>query len=132
MKKEKWKKITGGIMAGLMTFSILGTTMAAPAYASSWSEQRHREEVQNEMQRHRETMNQMRYEEDKHEYERQERVRREQWEREHRHESSYERNREARAREEAQRSHDKKVQQNRTIAAAAIAAIMGAVIAKNS
>ena len=35
MKGLKWQKFVGGVMAGLMTFSIIGTTLAVPAYAAS-------------------------------------------------------------------------------------------------
>ena len=125
MKGLKWQKFVGGVMAGVMTFSILGTTLAVPAYAASydsaWSEREHRQDVHKEMRRH--------------ERDRYERERRERWEREHRKRSSYDRYREAREREKAaeeQRKHDKKVQRNQKIAAAAIGAIIGAVIAKNT
>ena len=125
MKGLKWQKFVGGVMAGVMTFSILGTTLAVPAYAASydsvWSEREHRQDVHKEMHRH--------------EREKYERERRERWEREHRKRSSYDRYREAREREKAaeeQRKHDKKVQRNQKIAAAAIGAIIGAVIAKNT
>jgi len=157
MKSLKWQKLVGGLMAGMMTFSIVGTTLAVPAYAASyensWSEREHRHDVQKEMRRHQEKQDkieqerrdeqarhdekvrQLKYEKDKHERERYEQERRDEWEREHRKKSAYERYREAREREEAeeaQRKHDKKVQTNRTIAAAAVGAIVGAVIAKNS
>ena len=125
MKGLKWQKFVGGVMAGVMTFSILGTTLAVPAYAASydsaWSEREHRQDVHKEMHRH--------------ERDRYERERRERWEREHRKRSSYDRYREAREREKAaeeQRKHDEKVQRNQKIAAAAIGAIVGAVIAKNT
>ena len=125
MKGLKWQKFVGGVMAGVMTFSILGTTLAVPAYAASYdsarSEREHRQDVHKEMRRH--------------ERDRYERERRERWEREHRKRSSYDRYREAREREKAaeeQRKHDKKVQRNQKIAAAAIGAIIGAVIAKNT
>ncbi|BAL81784.1 hypothetical protein SELR_00760 [Selenomonas ruminantium subsp. lactilytica TAM6421] len=154
MKSKKWQKFVGGAMAGLMSFSIVGTTLAVPAYAasyeSSWSEREHREDVHKEMRRHQEKQNkieqqrraeqarheekvrQLRYEKEKHEREQYEKERRARWEREHRHQTAYDRYREAREREEAQRKHDQKVQTNRTIAAAAIGAVVGAVIAKNS
>ena len=125
MKGLKWQKFVGGVMAGVMTFSIMGTTLAVPAYAASYnssrSEREHRQDVHKEMHRH--------------EREKYERERREKWEREHRKRSSYDRYREAREREKAaeeQRKHDKKVQRNQKIAAAAIGAIIGAVIAKNT
>ena len=58
MTSKKWQKLTGGVLAGLMTFSIRGTTLAVPVYAasyeSSWSEREHREDVQKEMRRHKE------------------------------------------------------------------------------
>ncbi|SHK39943.1 hypothetical protein SAMN05216582_103123 [Selenomonas ruminantium] len=157
MKSKKWQKFVGGAMAGLMSFSIIGTTLAVPAYAagyeSSWSEREHREDVHKEMRRHQEKqakleqqrrdeqarheekVRQLKYEREKHEREQREKERREAWERDHRKKSAYERYREAREREEAaeaQRKHDQKVQTNRTIAAAAIGAVVGAVIAKNS
>ena len=139
MKGLKWQKFVGGVMAGVMTFSILGTTLAVPAYAASydsaWSEREHRQDVHKEMRRHQEKVRQLKHEKDRHERERYERERRERWEREHRKRSSYDRYREAREREKAaeeQRKHDKKVQRNQKIAAAAIGAIIGAVIAKNT
>lgn len=125
MKGLKWQKFVGGVMAGVMTFSILGTTLAVPAYAASYnssrSEREHRQDVHKEMHRH--------------ERDRYERERRERWEREHRKRSSHDRYREAREREKAaeeRRKHDEKVQRNQKIAAAAIGAIIGAVIAKNT
>lgn len=125
MKGLKWQKFVGGVMAGVMTFSIMGTTLAVPAYAASYnssrSEREHRQDVHKEMHRH--------------ERDRYERERREKWEREHRKRSSHDRYREAREREKAaeeQRKHDEKVQRNQKIAAAAIGAIIGAVIAKNT
>ena len=125
MKGLKWQKFVGGVMAGLMTFSIMGTTLAVPAYAASYnssrSEREHRQDVHKEMHRH--------------ERDRYERERREKWEREHRKRSSHDRYREAREREKAaeeRRKHDEKVQRNQKIAAAAIGAIIGAVIAKNT
>ena len=125
MKGLKWQKFVGGVMAGLMTFSIMGTTLAVPAYAASYnssrSEREHRQDVRKEMHRH--------------ERDRYERERREKWEREHRKRSSHDRYREAREREKAaeeRRKHDEKVQRNQKIAAAAIGAIIGAVIAKNT
>ncbi len=125
MKGLKWQKFVSGVMAGVMTFSILGTTLAVPAYAASYnssrSEREHRQDVHKEMHRH--------------ERDRYERERREGWEREHRKRSSHDRYREAREREKAaeeRRKHDEKVQRNQKIAAAAIGAIIGAVIAKNT
>ncbi|WP_303815459.1 hypothetical protein [Selenomonas ruminantium] len=125
MKGLKWQKFVSGVMAGVMTFSILGTTLAVPAYAASYnssrSEREHRQDVHKEMHRH--------------ERDRYERERREKWEREHRKRSSHDRYREAREREKAaeeRRKHDEKVQRNQKIAAAAIGAIIGAVIAKNT
>ena len=157
MKGLKWQKFVGGVMAGLMTFSIIGTTLAVPAYAasydSSWSEREHRQDVHKEMRRHQEKQDkineerrredarhqekvrQLKHEKEQHERERYDRERRERWEREHRKRSSYDRYREAREHEEAeeaQRKHDEKVQRNQKIAAAAIGAIVGAVIAKNT
>ena len=125
MKGLKWQKFVGGVMAGLMTFSIMGTTLAVPAYAASYnssrSEREHRQDVHKEMHRH--------------ERDRYERERRERWEREHRKRSSHDRYREAREREKAaeeRRKHDEKVQRNQKIAAAAIGAIIGAIIVKNT
>ena len=58
MKSLRWQKLVGGVMAGLMTFSVLGSTLAAPAYAasyeSSWSEREYREDVGKEHRRHME------------------------------------------------------------------------------
>ena len=157
MKGLKWQKFVGGVMAGVMTFSIMGTTLAVPAYAASYnssrSEREHRQDVHKEMRRHQEKQDkireerrkedarhqekvrQLKHEKDRHERERYERERREKWEREHRKRSAYDRYREAREREKAaeeQRKHDEKVQRNQKIAAAAIGAIIGAVIAKNT
>lgn len=97
MKRLNWKKVAGGLMAGMMTFSIMGTTLAVPAYAASRHHSHH-----------------------------------EQWERDHYRRVHHDRQREARERAEAQRAHDKKVQTNQKIAAAAIGAVVGAVIAKNT
>lgn len=139
MKGLKWQKFVGGVMAGLMTFSIIGTTLAVPAYAashdSSWSKREHRQDVHKEMRRHQEKVRQLKHEKDRQERERYERERREKWEREHRKRSAHDRYRKAREREKAaeeQRKHDEKVQRNQKIAAAAIGAIIGAVIAKNT
>ena len=139
MKGLKWQKFVGGVMAGLMTFSIIGTTLAVPAYAashdSSWSKREHRQDVHKEMRRHQEKVRQLKHEKERHERERYERERRERWEREHNKRSAHDRYRRAREREKAaeeQRKHDEKVQRNQKIAAAAIGAIIGAVIAKNT
>ena len=149
MKGLKWQKFVGGVMAGVMTFSIMGTTLAVPAYAasydSSWSEREHREDVHKEMRRHQEKQDKIAEERRKEDARHQEKVRqlkhekeqheRDRYEREHRKRSAYDRYREAREREkaaEAQRKHDEKVQRNQKIAAAAIGAIVGAVIAKNT
>jgi len=149
MKGLKWQKFMGGVMAGVMTFSVMGTTLAVPAYAASydsaWSEREHRQDVQKEMRRHQEKQDKINEERRREDARHQEKVRqlkhekeqheRDQYEREHRKRSAYDRYREAREREEAaeaQRKHDEKVQRNQKIAAAAIGAIVGAVIAKNT
>ena len=157
MQGRKWQKIVGGAMVCMMSFSIIGTTLAVPVHAASygpsWSERQHRNDVHKEMERHQrskdqieaqireeeyrhnEKVRQLRQERERREQEQYERERRERWEREHNHGSSYDRYREARRRgeaAEAQRKHDKKVQTNRTIAAAGVGAIIGAVIAHNT
>jgi membrane protein involved in colicin uptake len=149
MKGLKWQKFVGGVMAGLMTFSIMGTTLAVPAYAASydsaWSEREHRQDVHKEMRRHQEKQDKIAEERRREDARHQEKVRqlkhekeqheRDRYEREHRKRSAYDRYREAREREKAaeeQRKHDEKVQRNQKIAAAAIGAIVGAVIAKNT
>ena len=157
MKGLKWQKFVGGVMAGVMTFSIMGTTLAVPAYAashdSSWSKREHRQDVHKEMRRHQEKQDkireerrkedarhqekvrQLKHEKERHERERYERERRERWEREHNKRAAHDRYRRAREREKAaeeQRKHDEKVNRNEKIAAAAIGAIVGAVIAKNT
>ena len=115
MKSWKWQKIAGGVMSALMTFSIMGTTLAVPVYAasyeSSWSEREHREDVQKEMRRHQEKQDklneerrkeearhdekvrELKYEKEKHQREQYEKERREHYEREH-HKTAYERYRE--------------------------------------
>ena len=164
MMAKKWQKAAGCVLTGMMSFSILSTTLAAPVYAasyeSSWSEREYREDVgkehrrhmekrdqieqerREEQARHEEKVRQLKYEKEKHEREHYEKERREDWEREHRKKTAYERYREAREREDAlerrekeleeQRKHDEKVNRNEKIAAAAIGAIVGAVIAKNT
>ena len=110
MKGLKWQKFMGGVMAGVMTFSIMGTTLAVPAYAASydsaWSEREHREDVHKEMRRHQEKQDKINEERRREDARHQEKVR--------------------------QLKHDEKVQRNQKIAAAAIGAIVGAVIAKNT
>ena len=58
MMAKKWQKAAGCLLTGMMSFSILGTTLAAPAYAasyeSSWSEREYREDVGKEHRRHME------------------------------------------------------------------------------
>ena len=147
MKSKKWQKYMGGMMAGVMTFSILGTTLAVPvqaaSYESSWSQRDSDHEMEQEQRRHdqriqeieaeRQRQEQLQREKDRQEQERRDRYDRERAERESydhgRYQSREERDREARERQEA---HDKKVQTNRTIGAIAAGAIIGAIIAHNS
>ena len=143
MRSKKWQKYMGGLMAGVMTFSILGTTLIVPAEAasyqsSSWNqrdsdrsmeqENRRHEERVKEIEAERQRQDQLQRERDRQEQERRDRYDRERKERES-YKSRAEREREE---QERQKAHDKKVQTNRTIGAIAIGAIVGAIIAHNS
>ena len=142
MKSKKWQRYMGGLMAGFMTFSILGTSLAVPVHAASydsvWSQQDNDREMEQEQRRHDQRVQeieaeyqrqeQLQRERDRREQERRDRYDRERSEREH-YKTRAEREREA---QERQKAHDKKVQTNRTIGAIAAGAIIGAVIAHNS
>ena len=147
MKSKKWQKYMAGMMAGVMTFSILGTTLAVPvqaaSYESGWNQRDSDRDMEQEQRRHdqriqeieaeRQRQEQLQREKDRQEQERRdrydrERAERDRYDREH-YQSREERDREARERQEA---HDKKVQTNRTIGAVAAGAIIGAIIAHNS
>ena len=152
MRGKKWQKIVGGAMAGLMSFSIMGTTLIVPAHAASWNDQ-HWHDVHQEMQRHQQSRNQidaqiraeeyrhnervrqLRQEREKRWQEQYDRERREHWAHEHGYNHSYESYRQAKEREaaaEAQRKHDQKVRNNRAIAAVGVGAVIAAVIASHN
>ena len=147
MKSKKWQRCMGGLMAGFMTFSILGTSLAVPvqaaSYDSSWSRRDSDREMEQEQRRHDQQVQKIeaerqRQKELQRERDRQEQERRDRYDREHR--DRYDRDRDHyksrsdrdREEQEKQKAHDKKVQTNRTIGAIAAGAIIGAIIAHNS
>lgn len=137
MKSKKWQRYMGGLMAGFMTFSILGTSLAVPvqaaSYDSDWSQQDNDREMEQEQRRHDQRVQEIEAEYQRQEQLQRERDRRDRYDRERSEREHYktraEREREA---QERQKAHDKKVQTNRTIGAIAAGAIIGAVIAHNS
>ena len=137
MKSKKWQRYMGGLMAGFMTFSILGTSLAVPvqaaSYDSGWSQQDNDREMEQEQRRHDQRVQEIEAEYQRQEQLQRERDRRDRYDRERSEREHYktraEREREA---QERQKAHDKKVQTNRTIGAIAAGAIIGAVIAHNS
>ena len=137
MKSKKWQRYMGGLMAGFMTFSILGTSLAVPvqaaSYDSDWSQQDNDREMEQEQRRHDQRVQEIEAEYQRQEQLQRERDRRDRYDRERSEREHYktraEREREA---QERQKAHDKKVQTNRTIGAIAVGAIIGAVIAHNS
>ena len=137
MKSKKWQRYMGGLMAGFMTFSILGTSLAVPvqaaSYDSGWSQQDNDREMEQEQRRHDQRVQEIEAEYQRQEQLQRERDRRDRYDRERSEREHYktraEREREA---QERQKAHDKKVQTNRTIGAIAVGAIIGAVIAHNS
>ena len=91
MKSKKWQKYMAGMMAGVMTFSILGTTLAVPvqaaSYESSWNQRESDRDMEQEQRRHDERVQEIKAERQRQEQlqrekDRQEQERRDRYDRE--------------------------------------------------